>query len=124
MLATTHACADVQVEEMVRVQQAEALMAAVKLLWRVTPGDETDPDIKAAVTAALAREGDDSRKQGTGDDDGQAASVQTMFWPEMELDFWKCVESLLDVESGIVLEGKSDFNTWFVSVMLSRPTVR
>lgn len=106
------------------MQQEEALVAAVKLLWRVKPGDETDPDIKAAVTAALARDGHDSNSEATGDGHRQAGTVQTVYWPEMDLEFWKCVESLLDVDSGLVLEGMSDFNKWFVSVMLSRPTVR
>lgn len=118
---------DVQ-EARLDAQQREALVAAAKLLWGITTDDENDPDVKAAVTAALGRAEPDSMTQVTSLNDQTShspdAAVHRMIWPQMDLEFWRSVESLLDVESGIVLDGDDAFNAWFASVIQSRPVVR
>lgn len=109
-----------QVHESMEFRQSQALVAVAKLLWRISADDESDPDIKAAITATLSRGPGEDQDKAAGQECGRDGA-SAMFWPRMDLDFWKNVESLLDVESGIVLEGEKNFIAWFASVIKSQP---
>eukprot|EP00892_Ulva_mutabilis_P009551 jgi/Ulvmu1/6969/UM033_0026.1 len=99
----------------------KTLTAVAKLLWRVTPDDETDPDVRAAVAAALAL--GETTVQAAGEQAPTSALIPTMLWPQMDLGFWQNIEAMLDVESGIVLEREQNFIAWFASVIKSQPIV-
>lgn len=55
----------------------------------------------------------------TGDGDGVECRI---VWPEVDVELWQRVESMLDIGGGCAVVGNAEFAGWVCSVLQCRPT--
>lgn len=130
--------------------QRATLEAVVKVLWRVSAADEEDPDCRAAIEATLhppkrpsldppdeeaptqAGSGADVDAAPGGGGGSQEAGAQEgatggggcgIRWPQLTVETWQQVESMLDVGGGCAVVGSTDFAGWVSSVLQCRPAL-
>jgi hypothetical protein len=73
-------------------------------------------------TAACTGSGDSQGAGGYRKEDADTAGSK-MAWPQVDVEFWQRVESMLDFEAGCAIVGDAEFTSWVASVLQCRPAL-